>query len=99
MNAPLKPGTAAVAAESRFAIPGMHCSGCIAKIEKGLNAQAGVHAARVNFTSKQVSIAHDEAQKAYGKKAMADSEGKIINHDCAIRVSRRTYTPTQLTAR
>ena len=61
MNAPLKPGTAAVAAESRFAIPGMHCSGCIAKIEKGLNAQAGVHAARVNFTSKQVSIAHDEA--------------------------------------
>ena len=61
MNAPLKPGAAAVAAESRFAIPGMHCSGCIAKIEKGLNAQAGVHAARVNFTSKQVSIAHDEA--------------------------------------
>ena len=47
------------AAESRFAVPEMHCAGCISKIEHGLNARQGVHAARVNFTSKQVSIAHD----------------------------------------
>ncbi|MEM8694811.1 MAG: heavy metal translocating P-type ATPase [Pseudomonadota bacterium] len=59
MNGPLKPGTASVAAQSRFAVPGMHCAGCISKIEQGLNARSGVHAARVNFTSKQVSIAHD----------------------------------------
>ncbi|MEO1169798.1 MAG: heavy metal translocating P-type ATPase [Pseudomonadota bacterium] len=59
MNGPFQPGTAVVAAESRFAVPGMHCAGCISKIEHGLNARAGVHAARVNFTSKQVSIAHD----------------------------------------
>lgn len=59
MNGPLKPGTALAAAESRFAVPGMHCAGCISRIEHGLNARLGVHAARVNFTSKQVSIAHD----------------------------------------
>lgn len=61
MNAPLKPGTAAIAEESRFAVPDIHCAGCISKIEHGLNATPGVHAARVNFTSKQVSIAHDPA--------------------------------------
>ncbi|QLC20796.1 cadmium-translocating P-type ATPase [Parasphingopyxis sp. CP4] len=71
MNAPLKSGTATVAAESRFAVPGMHCSGCIAKIEKGLSAEAGVHAARVNFTSKQVTIAHDET-------LTEDDLGKVI---------------------
>lgn len=59
MNGPFQPGTAIVAAESRFAVPGMRCAGCISKIEHGLNARTGVHAARVNFTSKQVSIAHD----------------------------------------
>ena len=61
MNAPLITGDQAPAEESRFAVPGMHCAGCISKIEHGLTSHAGVHAARVNFTSKQVSIAHDKA--------------------------------------
>jgi Cu2+-exporting ATPase len=61
MNAPLLTKKREPIEESRFAVPGIHCAGCISKIEHGLNAKPGVHAARVNFTSKQVSIAHDKA--------------------------------------
>jgi Cu2+-exporting ATPase len=48
-------------ASSRFAVPGMRCAGCIAKLESGLAAVPGVAAARVNFTAKQVSLSHDPA--------------------------------------
>jgi P-type Cu2+ transporter len=61
MNAPHLAREQVPAEESRFAVPGMHCAGCISKIEHGLASHAGVHAARVNLTSKQVSIAHDKA--------------------------------------
>ncbi len=61
MNAPHLARDQVPAEESRFAVPGMHCAGCISKIEHGLASHAGVHAARVNLTSKQVSIAHDKA--------------------------------------
>ena len=44
--------------ESLFAIPGMHCAGCIAKIEKGLADGGGVTGARVNFTAKRVTVVH-----------------------------------------
>lgn len=45
-------------AETLFAIPGMHCAGCIAKIESGLAQTPGVTDARVNFTAKRVNITH-----------------------------------------
>ena len=41
-----------------FAVPGMRCAGCIAKIENGLALQPGIANARVNFTAKRVSVAH-----------------------------------------
>lgn len=44
--------------ESRLAVPGMHCAGCIAKIEHGLAAVSGIASARVDFGAKQVRIAH-----------------------------------------
>ena len=47
--------------ETLFAVPAMHCAGCIAKIEKGLTAQPGIAGARVNFTAKRVTIVHDPA--------------------------------------
>ena len=55
------PSPAAVAGltSSRFAVPGMRCAGCIAKLEVGLAAIPGVAAARVNFTAKQVTVSHD----------------------------------------
>jgi Cu2+-exporting ATPase len=46
---------------SEFALPGVRCAGCIAKIERGLAPVAGVKAARVNMTTKRVAIDHDPA--------------------------------------
>ena len=43
---------------SDFAVPGMRCAGCIAKLESGLVLQTGIVNARVNFTAKRVSVTH-----------------------------------------
>ena len=47
--------------QTLFAIPGMHCAGCISKIENGLSQLPGIAEARVNFTAKRVAIVHDDA--------------------------------------
>ncbi len=39
-------------------VPGMHCAGCMAKVERALSAVPGVSAARVNLTAKQVRAEH-----------------------------------------
>lgn len=52
-------GTAEQLEDSRFAVPGMRCAGCISKIEKGLVDLPGVERARVNFSTKQVAVSHD----------------------------------------
>jgi Cu2+-exporting ATPase len=65
MNNPAPvPVAGAALAVSRFAVPGMRCAGCIAKLENGLAAVPGIAAARVNFTAKQVQISHDPALTA-----------------------------------
>ena len=46
---------------SLFAVPSMHCAGCIGKIERGLKDVDGIAAARVNFSAKQVVIDHDRS--------------------------------------
>lgn len=46
---------------SEFAVDGMHCASCIARLENGLLAVAGVAAARVNFTTKRLQVAYDSA--------------------------------------
>ena len=59
MNVPMR--LAAAQGEIRtslFNVPGIHCSGCIAKIERGLVQAEGVRSARVNFTAKRVRIEH-----------------------------------------
>ncbi len=59
MNVPMR--LAAAEGEIRtslFNVPGIHCSGCIAKIERGLVQAEGVRSARVNFTAKRVRIEH-----------------------------------------
>ena len=59
MNRPAAPLAAdAALASSRFAVPGIRCAGCIAKLEQGLMAVPGVAAARVNFTAKQIEVSH-----------------------------------------
>ncbi|MBT2189040.1 heavy metal translocating P-type ATPase [Sphingobium nicotianae] len=44
--------------ESRFAVPDMHCAGCIAKIERLLPLQPGIFWGRVNFSGKTVTVSH-----------------------------------------
>ena len=46
---------------SLFAVPGMHCAGCIAKVERGLADIPGIVSARVNYSAKRVAIEHDRA--------------------------------------
>lgn len=47
--------------DSRFAVPGMRCAGCISKLESGIGSVPGVAAARVNFSAKQLAVSHDES--------------------------------------
>ncbi|WP_298398643.1 cation-translocating P-type ATPase [Sphingobium sp.] len=47
--------------ESLFAVPALHCAGCIAKIENGLAKVPGIEGARVNMTARRVAIRHDPA--------------------------------------
>ncbi len=42
--------------ESHLSVPGMHCGGCMASIEKMFAALPGVTAARVNLSLKRVSV-------------------------------------------
>jgi P-type Cu2+ transporter len=58
MTAPVKVAAAAPLERSLFAVPGLHCAGCIAKLENGLAPVPGIASARVNFTSRQVAIEH-----------------------------------------
>ena len=60
MNAPasLAASEPAPTPVSVFNVGGMHCAGCIAKLERGLTGTAGVASARVNFTLKRVQISH-----------------------------------------
>jgi Cu2+-exporting ATPase len=46
---------------SIFAVPGMHCAGCIAKVERGLADFPGIVSARVNYSARRVDIEHDRA--------------------------------------
>ncbi len=65
MNAAVFPAPIAAAsasagpATSIFAVEGLRCAGCIAKLENGLVGVAGITAARVNFTTRRLSITHD----------------------------------------
>ena len=49
--------------ETVLAVPGMHCAGCISKIERSLSQTAGVSDARVNLSSRLVTVTHDTRVK------------------------------------
>ena len=59
MNAPARLKVGNGVSTSLFNVPGIHCAGCIAKIERGLVQAEGINGARVNFTAKRVRIEHD----------------------------------------
>ena len=58
MKASAPPDDFALLPQTRFAVPGMRCAGCIAKLENGLALAPGIVAARVNFTAKSVTLTH-----------------------------------------
>ncbi|MEO0032636.1 MAG: cadmium-translocating P-type ATPase [Pseudomonadota bacterium] len=43
---------------SVLAVPGMHCAGCMGKVERGLSALEGVSSARTNLTARTVEVVH-----------------------------------------
>jgi len=45
-------------AETVLIVPGMHCAGCMGKVERGLAEVSGVDAARVNLSARQVTVRH-----------------------------------------
>lgn len=58
MNAHAAHAPASALPQTVFAVSGMRCAGCIAKLENGLARHGGIAAARVNFTAKRVAISH-----------------------------------------
>ncbi|AJP71811.1 heavy metal translocating P-type ATPase [Sphingomonas hengshuiensis] len=46
---------------SVLSVPGIRCASCIARIERELAPIPGIHSARVNFTTKRVTIDHEPA--------------------------------------
>lgn len=59
MSSPAR--TAPATETSVLAVPGAHCAGCMSKIERGLTAVPGIASARVNLTSRMVTVVHDAA--------------------------------------
>ena len=58
MNAPARISETAPQ-QTVLIVPGMHCAGCMGKVERALNAVPGVASARVNLSARQVGVAHD----------------------------------------
>lgn len=58
MNAPQPISASAPLIQTRFAVPDIRCAGCISKLEKGLIQHNSITQARVNFTTKQVTVDH-----------------------------------------
>ena len=56
MNVSAQPGAAPIS--TVLAVPGMHCAGCMSKIESRLSAVPGVAQARVNLSARTVAVTH-----------------------------------------
>lgn len=56
-----------------FGVDGMHCAGCVGKLEKALKAVAGVQSATVSLGARTATVTHDPAL------AGADSLARAID--------------------
>lgn len=61
MNAPARLDDATPLAATVLVVPGMHCAGCMGKVERAFAGLQGVHSARVNLTARQVRVEHEAA--------------------------------------
>lgn len=55
---PATAGADAGATATVLVVPGMHCAGCMGKVERALGEVAGVTSARVNLSARQVAVVH-----------------------------------------
>lgn len=88
MNAPAGPAGADLAHRDATAddllhtvlsVPGMHCAGCMGKVERAFGAVDGVVAARANLTARSVDVSHRvgvEAPDLVAALAMAGFEAQ-----------------------
>lgn len=60
MNA-ASPRLAPAISRSVLAVPGMHCAGCMGKVERALVAVPGVASARANLTARTIAVDHTDA--------------------------------------
>ena len=58
-----------------FPLVGLHCAGCAGRVDKILNAQAGVVAAAVNLAASTAAVEYDAAQTSPEKLQKAVQEG------------------------
>jgi Cu2+-exporting ATPase len=81
-------------ATTTFTVDGVHCAGCIAKLEKGLPQLNGVVSARVNFSSKRVRVEHvanladEDIQAAIGRLGF-EAQPLVGESDAAVRSENR----------
>lgn len=61
--------------ETVLVVPGMHCAGCMAKVERGLEALPEVAHARVNLSARQVHVTHHPAARMPDFIAALDAIG------------------------
>lgn len=72
---PADPGTVPALIETRIAVEGMRCAGCIARIEDAMGKLADVGSARVNFAAHLVVVRHTNALSADGISAAIERLG------------------------
>lgn len=73
------PGTC----RATLSVPGIRCAGCIAKIENSFNSLAGIQSARVNLSTKRVTIHFDEGTV---------SAEQLLDHMESLGFSAQPYT-------
>ena len=64
-----------MSAQIALSLPTIHCSACISKVEKALNAHPGVKSARVNLTLKRASIEAESDITAADMKTLVEALG------------------------
>ena len=74
-------------AQIELAVKGAHCAGCLAKIERGLNALDGVDHARLNLSTGKLSVRWNDA------RASAEA---IVRRVEELGFSARPYDPAAL---
>jgi Cu2+-exporting ATPase len=90
VNAPARLRSAQALSHTELVVDGLRCASCIAKLEQGMPTLDGVAEARVNFTTKRLSVAHEArigadclvaGVRGLGFEAHALADARLELHD------------------